>query len=87
MRFVRLNNSQNTTAFKIDVVTNVSKAFYDILLTQEQLRILDEAIVRQEKQLKDAFAQYEVGIADKIDYKRASISVKNARAQRKTTAG
>ncbi|MBC6605973.1 TolC family protein [Hymenobacter sp. BT188] len=86
MRFVRLNNSQNTTAFKIDVVTNVSKAFYDILLTQEQLRILDEAIVRQEKQLKDAFAQYEVGITDKIDYKRASISVKNARAQRKTTA-
>ena len=85
-RFVRLSNSQNTTGFKIDVVTNVSKAFYDILLTQEQLRILDEAIVRQEKQFKDAFAQYEVGITDKIDYKRASISVKNARAQRKTTA-
>jgi outer membrane protein TolC len=85
-RFVRLRNSQNTTNFKIDVVTNVSKAFYDILLTQEQLRILDEAIVRQEKQLKDAFAQYEVGITDKIDYKRATISVKNAYAQRKTTA-
>ncbi|MBC6989689.1 TolC family protein [Hymenobacter sp. BT491] len=85
-RFIRLRTSQNTTAFKIDVVTSVSKAFYDILLTQEQLRILLEDIQRQERQVKDAQAQYNVGIVDKTDFLRASISLKNAYAQRRTTA-
>lgn len=85
-RYIRLQTGQNTTRFKIDVVTQVSKAFYDILLTQEQLKVLDEAILRQEKQLKDSYAQYEVGIVDKTDYKRASIAVKNAYSDRRTTA-
>ncbi|MBF9236880.1 TolC family protein [Hymenobacter sp. BT683] len=84
-RYIRQQTGLNTTGFKIDVVTNVSKAFYDILLTQEQLKVLNEAIRRQEKQLKDSKAQYDVGIADKTDYKRAEISVRNAYAERKTT--
>ncbi|MDB5233450.1 MAG: TolC family protein [Hymenobacter sp.] len=84
-RYIRQGTALNTTGFKIDVVTNVSKAFYDILLTREQLKVLDEAIRRQEKQLHDSRAQYEVGIVDKTDYKRAEISVRNAYAERKTT--
>ncbi|NVO84646.1 TolC family protein [Hymenobacter terrestris] len=85
-RYVRQQNGQNTVSFQIDVVRNVSKAFYDILLTNEQLRVLDEAIKRQQQQFKDAFAQYEVGLKDKIDYKRAEIAVKNAVTDRKATA-
>lgn len=85
-RYVRQQNGQNTVSFQIDVVRDVSKAFYDILLTNEQLRVLDEAIRRQQKQLKDARAQYEVGLKDKIDYKRAEIAVKNAVTDRKATA-
>jgi outer membrane protein TolC len=85
-RYIRQQTSQNTTGFKIDVVTGVSKAFYDILLTQERLRILDEAIRRQEKQLKDARAQYDVGLVDKTDYKRAAIAVRNAYADRRSTS-
>ena len=84
-RFVRLQDDQNTQNVKINTVVNVSKAFYDILLTQEQLRILDEAIIRQEKQLKDALAQYQNGIVDKTDYQRASISLGNTRSDRKRT--
>lgn len=86
VRATRLNYAQTTTLNKIDVVTSVSKAFYDILLTEEQLRILQEDIQRQERQVRDARAQYEVGIADKTDFLRADISLKNAAAQRRTTA-
>ena len=86
VRATRLNYAQTTTLNKIDVVTNVSKAFYDILLTQEQLRILLEDIQRQERQVKDARAQYEQGIVDKTDFLRAEISVKNAYAQRRTVS-
>lgn len=84
-RFVRLQNDQNTQSVQINTVVSVSKAFYDILLTQEQLRILDEAIIRQEKQRKDAQAQYQQGLVDKTDYQRASIALSNTRSDRKRT--
>jgi outer membrane protein TolC len=74
----RLVYQQTTTANKIDVVTNVSKAFYNILLTEEQLKILDEDIQRQERQVKDSKARLDVGLVDKTDYLRASVSARNA---------
>lgn len=80
---IRQQSRQNTTGNKIDVVVNVSKAFYDVLLTQKQVEVLDEAIQRLERSLKDAYNQYQGGIVDKIDYKRATISLNNTRAQRK----
>jgi outer membrane protein TolC len=82
----RLVYQQTTTANKIDVVTNVSKAFYNILLTEEQLKILDEDIQRQERQVKDSKARLDVGVVDKTDYLRATVSVRNAYAQRHSTA-
>jgi outer membrane protein len=82
-RYVRLQDDQNTISTKINTVVTVSKAFYDVLLTQEQLRILNEAITRQEKQLRDARAQYEQGLVDKTDFQRASITLGNIRSDRK----
>jgi outer membrane protein len=82
-RFVRLQDDQNTINTKINTVVTVSKAFYDVLLTQEQLRILNEAITRQEKQLRDARAQYEQGLVDKTDFQRASITLGNILSDRK----
>lgn len=86
VRSTRLVYQQTTTANKIDVVTNVSKAFYDILLTEEQLRILKEDIVRQERQVKDSKAKLDVGLVDKTDFLRASVSARNAYAQERSTA-
>lgn len=80
---VRKQSTQSTTNNKIDVVVNVSKAFYDVLLTQKQVEVLDEDLQRLERSLKDAYNQYQGGIVDKTDYKRATISLNNTRAQRK----
>ncbi|NCI46192.1 TolC family protein [Sediminibacterium sp. WSJ-3] len=80
---IRLLSKQNTGAGKIDVAVNVSKAFYDILLSQQQVSVLSQAITRLERSLKDAVSQYNSGIADKTDYKRATIALNNARAQKK----
>lgn len=82
-QFVRLQSNQSTANAKINTVVNVSKAFYDVLLTQEQLRILNEAIIRQEKQQHDARVQYEQGLVDKTDFQRASITLSNTRSDRK----
>ncbi|SKC86131.1 Outer membrane protein TolC [Ohtaekwangia koreensis] len=84
-KYSRLQAEQNTTSFKIEAVVETSKAFYDILFTKEQLRILDENIVRQEKQYKDAFNRYQAGLTDKTDYQRASISLANTKSSKKRT--
>lgn len=85
VRDVRRQAQQTTTSNKINVVVEVSKAFYDLLLTQKQVEVLDENILRLERSLKDAYNQYEGGIVDKTDYKRAQISLNNTRADRKRT--
>ncbi|SKB32980.1 TolC family protein [Daejeonella lutea] len=82
-KFTRLNSQQKTESNKINTVVAVSKAFYDILTSQEQLKILNENIARVEKQFKDSYAQYDAGLVDKTDYKRASISLNNSRADLK----
>ncbi len=82
-RFTRDQLDQYTEENKINSVVDVTKAFYAILLTREQLDIFEENIVRQEKQYEDAFSQYQSGLVDKTDYQRASITLANTRAERK----
>ncbi len=77
------NIKQTTVSDKIDVTVNVSKAFYDVLLTEKQIEVLDDDIVRLERNLKDAYNQYRGGLVDKTDYKRATISLNNSRAEKK----
>ncbi len=82
---VRTQAKQQTVNTKIDVVVNVSKAFYDVLATQQQIKVIDENILRLERSLKDARAGYDAGVVDKTDYKRATIALNNARATKKSS--
>ena len=82
---VRKEASQETANNKINTAASVSKAFYDVLLTQKQIDVIDDDINRLTRSLKDAYNQYRDGIVDKTDYKRATISLNNAKAQRKQT--
>jgi outer membrane protein len=74
---------QNTTNTKINVTVDVSKAFYDLLLTRQQQSILNAQIERLARNLKDAVNQFKSGIVDKTDYQRATIALNNANAQLK----
>ncbi len=74
--------SQTMETQKIDAVITVARAFYDLLLSIEQIRVFDENIVRQEKQYRDARARFEAGLVDKTDFQRASISLANIQSQR-----
>ena len=82
-KYIRQQNAQNTENSKINTIVEVSKGYYDILTSEEQLNIIKENIVRIERQLNDARARYETGIVDKTDYKRAEISLSNAKAEQK----
>jgi outer membrane protein TolC len=81
---VRIQAEQNTSRTKIDVVVNVTKAFYDVLATTQQIKIGQEDIIRLERSLKDAQSQYNAGVVDKTDFKRASIQLTNGKAALKS---
>jgi outer membrane protein len=82
---LRNQASQNTENSKINTYVNVTKAFFDVLLTEEQLNVLDEDIIRLQHNYKDAYSLYQNGLTDKIDFQRTEISLSNIQAQRKST--
>jgi outer membrane protein len=79
---VQLQATQATASEKIDITVNVSKAYYDILTTQQQIKVAEENIARLQKSLEDAYYRYQSGITDKTDYKRAQIALNNTKANR-----
>ncbi|MFT4204437.1 MAG: TolC family protein [Chitinophagaceae bacterium] len=79
---VKQNTLNQLITNKIDLVVNVSKAYYAILSVIQQVRVLDEDIVRLQRSLKDATNQYKAGIVDNTGYKQATINLNNSKAQR-----
>lgn len=81
---VRLASDQNTQQQKIELAVAVSKAFYDVILTVQQLKVIQADIDRTNQSLQDAYYQYQSGLVDKTDYKRATIALNNAKSQKKS---
>ncbi|HLZ16454.1 MAG TPA: TolC family protein, partial [Cyclobacteriaceae bacterium] len=77
---VRIQSAQNTSVNKINLAVNVTKAFYDVLATIQQIKVGQGDVVRLRQSLKNAYDQYVGGIVDKIDYKRATITLSNTQA-------
>ena len=84
-KFYRKQFDENTENESIATIVEVSKGYFDILTSQEQLKIISENINRLEKQFQDAKAQYDVGLVDKTDFQRAQISLSNSKADLKRT--
>jgi outer membrane protein TolC len=80
-KYYRLRSRQATNQSRIQLVVDVSKAYYDVLLSIARLDFLQEDFSRQQKSMKDARSQYETGVSDKIDYQRASISLNNIKSE------
>ncbi|QEC78386.1 TolC family protein [Mucilaginibacter ginsenosidivorax] len=84
-KYSREYYKDNTISSQINVVTDVSKAFFDVLLSQKQLDITNEDITRLQRSLKDATNRYQAGVSDKTDFKQATIALNNSIATRKST--
>jgi outer membrane protein TolC len=72
-----------TDSTKIFVIASVSKSFYNLLLTLEQIDVLKEDTVRLAKNLSDTYHQYVAGIVAETDYQQATITLNNSRSQLK----
>ena len=82
-KYSRAYYKEGSELARINVVSEVSKAFFDVLLSQKQFDILNEDIKRLQRSLKDAYVRYQAGIVDKTDYKQATIALNNSLASRK----
>jgi len=78
-----LGSRQNTANRKIAVVSGVSKAFYDLLLSLEQIAVYKEDTARLRKNQSDAYNRFVSGIVDKVDYRQATIALNNSQARLK----
>ncbi len=67
---------------EIIVKEEVSEAFYQTLRAQERLRLLGSDLLRQEEALEEARLLFENGLTDKVDYKRATITLNRTRLER-----
>jgi len=64
-----------------DVVYNVKKAFYGVLLARKFVGVSEEAVGLAEKHLKNVRAMFDVGMASKFDLLRAEVQAANLKPQ------
>jgi len=74
---------QVTDSSKIYIISSVTKSFYNLILTLQQINILKEDTARLNRNVKDTYHQFVGGIVDETDYEEAIISLNNSSAQLK----
>ncbi|GAB3942294.1 TolC family protein [Spirosoma harenae] len=75
----RLVTEQALADVRATVVTDVKKAYLDVLITQEQLRLHQQSITRNEQALKDSRSLLAQGRASRVDTLRAYVTLENLR--------
>lgn len=76
-------SQQVTDSTKINVVASVTKAFYNLLLTLEQINVLKQDTLTLGQTVTDTYHQYVGGIVDETDYDQSIITLNNTKAQLK----
>jgi len=76
-------SNQISDSTKINVVASVSKAFYNLLLTLEQINVLKEDTMMLRQSVEDTYHQLVGGIVDETDNDQAIVTLNNSKAQLK----
>lgn len=67
---------------RVDVIENVTKAYYLVLVNEVRTDLIDANIKTIETTLEDTRALYENGFAEKIDVSRLQVQLNNLNAER-----
>ncbi len=78
-------SNRNYTRSRIDVNVNVTKAYYQVLVSNEQVRLLDANINQLKQQLDQTTAQNKQGFVEKIDVDRITVQYNNLVTDRENT--
>lgn len=75
-------STKNLQRSRIETAVAVTKAYYSVLVSNEQLSLLDANIVRLKKSLKDTEALFKNGFVEKIDLDRLTVLNNNLETER-----
>ncbi|RFZ94265.1 TolC family protein [Mucilaginibacter conchicola] len=78
-------STRNYQRSKIEVNVNVTKAYYQVLVNSEQIRLLDANINQLKQQVDQTTAQNKQGFVEKIDVDRISVQYNNLLTTRENT--
>jgi outer membrane protein TolC len=71
---------------KQDVKVQITKAYYQVMVGQEQAKVLDYNLARLDTSLRDLRATYAAGYVEQIDVMRLEVQRNNLASDRETTA-
>lgn len=83
--YVKLSQ-QLSAQSEIETETNVAKAYFLALITQENIRLVENNLKQVEKTWGEVKALYQNGFAEKIDADRLELSYRNLQIQRNKLA-
>ena len=75
-------SQKNITASKINVAEQVAKAYYNVLVSEERIKLLDYNIGRIDTLLRETQALNKQGFVEKIDVDRLEVQSNNLKAER-----
>ncbi|WP_184550358.1 TolC family protein [Mucilaginibacter sp. FT3.2] len=78
-------SQRSYTRSKIEANVSVTKAYYQVLVSNEQVRLLDANIAQLKQQVDQTVAQNKQGIVEKIDVDRITVQYNNLITSRENT--
>ncbi|HYK77368.1 MAG TPA: TolC family protein [Daejeonella sp.] len=75
-------STRNLQRSRIETAVAVTKAYYSVLVNNEQLSLLDANLLRLKKSLNDTEALFKNGFVEKIDVDRLSVLKNNLETER-----
>ena len=84
---LKLNRTQmesaveSARATRIDMIASVRSAYYNVLLAQQSLAVLQEAVLTTERVVENTKSLYDNGLASEYDYLTAQVQLSNLRPQ------
>lgn len=75
-------SNKNLTRTRIETAVAVTKAYYSVLVSNEQLKLLDANMERLRKSLSDTEALFKNGFVEKIDVDRLTVLRNNLETER-----
>lgn len=77
--------NRSYTSSKIDVTAKVTKAYYQVLVSNAQIKLLDANIAQLKQQTDQTTAQNKQGFVEKIDVDRITVQYNNLVTSRENT--
>ena len=80
-----MNRTKAVNQTKIETAVTVSKAYYNVLIANERIKLLTANVTRLQKLKDDTKAMFDNGFAEKLDFDRTTLAYNNIVTEKEKT--